>query len=482
MSNQINQREEDKKRLFEKTPDTQPEPIQNVTQEKYEKYEKYERFYNSLPEEKKERLESAIKEFFSILADFDADSFLERSRTLENLVLIEAAKKYTNLETPKILEMAQSPATDKDSLYINALDEYISLNFTQEQKDVIVKTLDKFEPGEEVTPEEVTITFLSFFKNTESYYSYPAKAFLSMSNLLSSHMRKKENQLKALSPDGANIYVGKKGKKEIVTKYYLSRDSISAIDEYERAKKILLEFDFAVYDAVCTLYRSGNKFMTYNQIWRCMNQLTGDELATESTKQDIIKSLEKWESLKTTIKFGDEAKARGKENYIEIQGRRALEYVKIKARINGAESEGILLSTEFGAPALLQYCFISGQFFSFSPDMLNIKRVKGGRLELDKNGKPKSISNSTRKTAITSYLARRRMQMEHNKTLDNTIYFDSIYDAIEEDKSQLSPKQRLAIRDHVYNVLSYWKAIKQIKDFKKVMKGNAENGIQIFIL
>ena len=135
------------------TPDTQPEPIQ----------EEEAGAAAADLDKAKETAQVIAKALFDLLEN---QEFWARQNALEDIVYIEAAKKFTSLSDEQIFELSQAPAQSDNAR--TALEEFLDLNLTDDQKQFIDDTLDHFEPGEEATPEEVARTFINAIQRVRS--------------------------------------------------------------------------------------------------------------------------------------------------------------------------------------------------------------------------------------------------------------------------------------------------------------------------
>ena len=229
-------------------------------------------------------------------------------------------------------------------------------------------------------------------------------------------------------------------------------------DGLDRAKvqgvKWLTLYDREVLDAVHTLFKAGNTFITIDQINRVMNGKSDETRATAKQAKRIDNSLTKLMYTQITIDATEEARAfgwateYGYDNPVII-GRRGW------ATINGNKVKGIFIY-DLG---LLSYAEIKNQI---------------ARVPLELKNTPINKTETT--TVIQGYLLRRISQIKSG--VGNRISLDSLLNElgiIDLSNSKLTSRdanKRKTTIDQIKTILDYWSNpdIAFIKGYKIIGK------------
>lgn len=214
----------------------------------------------------------------------------------------------------------------------------------------------------------------------------------------------------------------------------------------DRAKvegvKWLEPFDREVLDAVHTLFKAGNNFITVNQIYRVLTGKKGEEQAPKTLASDIRKSVNKMMYTQLSIDATEEATAFGYAIYKYDSPMIVAEKVEIK--LNGA----LTTALKVHALGLLGYAEIKNQ----------IARVPLGIRDtpIKKN---KEIIN------LQGYLER-AIEIRRNSNLNNTILLDTVLDElgiiskIDTQGRALNNAEKLRrskAQKNIINLLEYWR-------------------------
>jgi hypothetical protein len=227
-------------------------------------------------------------------------------------------------------------------------------------------------------------------------------------------------------------------------------------DGLDRAKvqgvKWLTLFDREVLDAVHTLFKAGNKFVTVDQINRVMNGKSGEERATKAQADRINNSLTKMMYTQIIIDASQEAEFFGYERFYYdksvIVGERG------EAVINGIKVAGIYIY----ALALLGYAENKNQI---------------ARVPLLVKNTPINKNENTQ--VLQGYLLR-RVNAIRVGALNNSILLDTLLTELdileihEGALTSLEKKIRKRAIDQSTTILDYWKQIDFIKDYELIGK------------
>lgn len=244
---------------------------------------------------------------------------------------------------------------------------------------------------------------------------------------------------------------------EVISQIALSYDDENI--EIFDSKKRFTSYDRAVHNAVCSIWEAGNRYLTPNQVYRCMNGLTNGEYVTPQRVGAVTRSIDKARRIYTKINYEDEAKAWNKNIDKFIVEDTILSAQKVMLEAGGVEVTGYKVNTK---PILYEYAQVSKQIITVPSKLLNIQGVLNATPEI---------------TVLREYLIRRIEVMKANKRQSNKILLSSIYKELE--LTDPDKNKTRTIRSHIKTLLSNYKNIKYIKSFKLYKKGRSFHGIEI---
>lgn len=217
-------------------------------------------------------------------------------------------------------------------------------------------------------------------------------------------------------------------------------------DGLARAKiegvKWLEPFDREVLDAVHTLFKAGNTFITVNQIYRVLTGKKGEEQAPKALANDIWQSINKMMYTQLSIDATEEATAFGYSVYKYDSPMIVAEKVEIK--LNGT----LTTALKIHALGLLGYAEIKNQIARV-PLRIRDTPIK----------KNKEIIN------LQGYLER-AIEIRRNSRLNNTILLDTVLDdlcIIKKTDTQgralnnAEKLRRSKAQKNILNLLEYWR-------------------------
>ena len=345
---------------------------------------------------------------------------------------------------------------ERDNLNWVPVQEFRNSTKTALLSNIIGQYIADLEHKEEETGEPAPPDLNAFTENFDKYYSIAISQIQKDLGIIETDttlhlpaVRPKEHILtqdkisnKGFSGIFANkiqyaLAMEKKGSSIQVNTYVTVN-----YDGLDRAKvqgvKWLTLYDREVLDAVHTLFKAGNTFVTIDQINRVMNGKSDETRATAKQAKRIDNSLTKLMYTQITIDATEEARAfgwateYGYDNPVII-GRRGW------ATVNGNKVKGVFIY-DLG---LLNYAEIKNQ----------IARVP---LEL----KDTPINKTETTTVIQGYLLRRINQIKSG--VGNKISLDSLLTElgiIDLSKSKLTSRdanKRKTTIDQIKTILDYW--------------------------
>ena len=242
----------------------------------------------------------------------------------------------------------------------------------------------------------------------------------------------------------------------------------------------LTEYERQVSDAIITIWEESTKAglppeFTTDMVYRYMPG-SGDRPSAQQAGA-ITRTIEKFRNLSIYIDITDEMRARGviPDNENLVFDDKYISAIRVKRKIkNGGQTvTAYHLHTE---PLILTYCKMTNQLITVSPKLLEVKKVKKGKLTKE------AVAMTQERQAITGYLLRRIAIMKRDRknkksVQSNIILFSTLFDAI----GVTTPdKQKAAdIRKFCFDVLEYYKAEKYITGYDKQIKGRSIAGIII---
>lgn len=245
-------------------------------------------------------------------------------------------------------------------------------------------------------------------------------------------------------------------KKELTAKVSIDFDELKGVT----ISKNLNSYDREVHDAIVSLYvDGGNEYITPLMIYRTM---TGNQKAKLYAKQQqaINESVTKCSFAKIRIDAEEEAKAYNMDKLI-YEGN--LIYTeKIIGTHKGVAGEWIHILRK---PVLFDYAETKGQIDRADISLLNTP-----------------INKNEENIILQGYLLRRIRTMKHSK-LSRNILYETIYKQlnIEAASPGALRKKQSKVRDTVKDILSYWKEVGEIKEYKE-NKGKNNAIVSITIL
>ena len=271
-----------------------------------------------------------------------------------------------------------------------------------------------------------------------------------------------------------------KGKRKEITAYTMVSYDQDKNEKGELIQSKLTEYERQVSDAIITIWEESKKAglppeFTTDMVYRYMPG-SGDRPSAQQAGA-ITRTIEKFRRLPIYIDITEEMRARGvisdqetltfDDNYLSA--------IRVKRKIkNGGQTvTAYHLHTE---PLIYTYCKMTNQLITVSPKLLEVKKVKKGKLTKE------AVAMTQERQAITGYLLRRIAIMKRDRknkksVQSNIILFSTLFDAI----GVTTPdKQKAAdIRKFCFDVLEYYKAEKYITGYDKQIKGRSIAGIII---
>lgn len=203
------------------------------------------------------------------------------------------------------------------------------------------------------------------------------------------------------------------------------------------------EYDYAMYSIICTLVEAGNPVMSLRMIFQAM---AGREVTlSEKTKKEMLRSIEKLESLKVRMQKDD--------NY--MFGRVLNCYIG-GAVLNGKDTPQCLIVT--GTPML----------YRMAESQKLIRRVPEAAYSIP------DISNTRKMVILKSYIFRRIA----TKNLSKTILFSTMYEKVL--GKEYSKTEQARLRKAAVKIFAHCKEIGWLKEYNIVAAGREKYyGVQI---
>lgn len=382
----------------------------------------------------------------------------------------EQAALYFFATHKDIMPNETEPLTDKQKKELTALfyrmDKFYLNDTTQESGNEEIdgfNALIRFINSENKNPKEIIAVLQSVI---------PSKHIMANNSLMNEITSKK-----AINAGAFDLDVGKKRKLTAYT--MVSYDQ----DKNEKGELILsklTEYERQVSDAIITIWEESTKAglppeFTTDMVYRYMPG-SGDRPSAQQAGA-ITRTIEKFRNLSIYIDITEEMRSRGviPDNENLVFDDKYISAIRVKRKIkNGGQTvTAYHLHTE---PLILTYCKMTKQLITVSPKLLEIKKVKKGKLTKE------AVAMTQERQAITGYLLRRIAIMKRDRknkksVQSNIILFSTLFDAI----GVTTPdKQKAAdIRKFCFDVLEYYKAEKYITGYDKQIKGRSIAGIII---
>lgn len=228
------------------------------------------------------------------------------------------------------------------------------------------------------------------------------------------------------------------------------------------------EFDWLVYDAICSIYDHGHgdHAFTVDSVCRVIFGKGDGESVTPDQRREVTSAIEKWRNTFLYIDCSDEFIKRGLIPPEDEFGNKSVYIVDGymlsligETRLSGGRKVKTYYVDK--RPAMKNYVEPIKQYRTFDLDRMNIKRV-------DKQGRLTARAISTSKlTGVASHFMLRRIDLMKIKPL-RKISYKAFYEECE--KSDIALKNRKArekARNACKNVLADYKARGEIEKFEE---------------
>lgn len=238
---------------------------------------------------------------------------------------------------------------------------------------------------------------------------------------------------------------------------------------------VLNPFLYEVYNAVCSIRAAGNRYTTYNMIYKVMTGKTGrgksKEVALSSTKKESIRKALQILRVGVSVDIHEEVDA----GYIKDEKLKGTRFEKLKdKKKRPAYLDDVLLDTRVignvnidghmmdevieikDEPILYSYSKMRGQVSTYPLEVLNAP-----------------IRNTADNMAVRGILIRWILMGDKKKDFYKLNY-EKIFEAVgisAADKSSGTNKRRTQIRKCVDDCLIYWKKIDFIRDYTVNRRG-----------
>ena len=247
---------------------------------------------------------------------------------------------------------------------------------------------------------------------------------------------------------------GGRVKKQIRTKVTFSYEGIDIL-----TKKEFTLFDQEVHDAVVTLFKAGNHFITSAMVYRAMTGKTNSEYIHPDKLKEIEESIDKCMFSKLVIDATEEAAYYGFEE-AKYDGS-LLSAEKMTIKMGGRRVAAYKILVE---PLLYRYAKAGKQISAIDIKLLDT---------------PVSKTNDI--IVLQGFLLRKIEAMKSDRTADRIILYDDIYKIFGINEPQKVKNQLQRIRKYMDTMLEYWKGEKYITDFIVNKKGKSYYSVAIYI-
>lgn len=366
------------------------------------------------------------------------------------------------------------PLTDKQKKELTALfyrmDKFYLNDTTPKSGNEDIdgyNALIRFINSENKNPQEIIAVLQSVI---------PSKHIMANNSLMN-----KLTSSEIINADAFDLQVSnQKGKRKEITAYTMVSYDQDKNEKGELILSKLTEYERQVSDAIITIWEESTKAglppeFTTDMVYRYMPG-SGDRPSAQQAGA-ITRTIEKFRNLSIYIDITEEMRSRGviPDNENLVFDDKYISAIRVKRKIkNGGQTvTAYHLHTE---PLILTYCKMTNQLITVSPKLLEIKKVKKGKLTKE------AVAMTQERQAITGYLLRRIAIMKRDRknkksVQSNIILFSTLFDAI----GVTTPdKQKAAdIRKFCFDVLEYYKAEKYITGYDKQIKGRSIAGIII---
>ena len=212
--------------------------------------------------------------------------------------------------------------------------------------------------------------------------------------------------------------------------------------------KGLTLFDQEVLNAIMSLYKAGNIFMTINMIYQTMTNI---DSCSESMAADISNSITKLMYTSVLIDASEEFASYNQLESAVLDGH-ILSADRITAVINGQIAQGIIVHA---VSLLFRYAEQKGQLIRCEMKLLS------------------TPTNKNEETIVLEGYLRKRISLIRKRGLDSTILFDSVYEQFDLTKFKTAESLRnkkMKIRKDMTEALDYYKQQGFIKDYTIIQR------------
>lgn len=255
----------------------------------------------------------------------------------------------------------------------------------------------------------------------------------------------------------SDLQVGVKNDKSIKVK----ASTIHSLPDNIILSQPLTEMDKMVHDAVVSIFLTGKKSFTVQDVYRVCNNLNLIYVKN-STLEPYKESIKKLQFTEITIdatkqiqSFYPDVKQTLYKNYLL-----PLEEVEVMMQ-SGEKINGFAYLT---TPPVFEYTS-------------NIKQIVNVKVQLLTEGR---FKNSDEIAIINYYLVRRIEAMKSNPQLSRKINYITLFnECFEVEYEKMQKKQKFRKREQVKNRLEYYRDREYIADFLEYKEGNEKKGIEI---
>ena len=247
---------------------------------------------------------------------------------------------------------------------------------------------------------------------------------------------------------------GGRVKRQIRTKVTFSYEGIDIL-----AKKEFTLFDQEVHDAVVTLYKAGNSFISSAMVYRAMTGKTNSEYIHADKLKEIEESIDKCMFSKLVIDASEEAAYYGFEEARYDGALLSAEKVTIKMGGNRVAAYKILVE-----PLLYRYAKAGKQISAIDIKLLDTP-----------------VSKTNDNIVLQGYLLRKIEAMKSDRASNRIILYDDIYDILGISEPQKVKNHLQRVRKYVDTILKYWKDENYISNYVINKKGKAYQSVTIYI-
>lgn len=254
----------------------------------------------------------------------------------------------------------------------------------------------------------------------------------------------------------AVINVGNKNEIFTYNSLTYEGENISITGRYE-----FTAYDRTIHNAVCSLYAAGNDVVTPAMVYRAVTGMIETEYVSPQAIEAVKNSLNKSRFMRLVVDFTEEARARGwniDKTTIESYLLPA-KLVKVEAGGNKIEAYKILET-----PELYKYSQLTKQIISIPLALLDTKEATRNTEEI---------------IPIKEYLIRRIEIMRHDRSMNNKIVYNTIFEETGIITNHKTERNRY--KKYIKEILSLWQTRDNyIKEYKEYKDGTSTKGIEIY--